>query len=80
VLGDPRDVATQDWLEERLHEPFSYRLAQREEIVAYLSQQEEGLRAMDELAPAPRAARRATTRRTSRSNPSPPATARWCGW
>jgi len=52
VLGDPRDLATQDWLEERIREPFSYRLARSEEIVAYLAQQEESLRAMDELAPA----------------------------
>jgi len=52
VLGDPYDTATQDWLEERLREPFAYRLAHREEIAAWLAQQEEGLRAMDDLAPA----------------------------
>jgi general secretion pathway protein E len=52
VLGDPRDTATQDWLEERIREPFSYRVARSEEIAIYLAQQEEGLRTMDELAPA----------------------------
>jgi general secretion pathway protein E len=51
VIGDPRDMVTQDWLEDRIREPFTYRVAQSEEIVAYLAQQEEDLRAMDGLAP-----------------------------
>ncbi|HUQ75834.1 MAG TPA: GspE/PulE family protein, partial [Burkholderiales bacterium] len=47
VLGDPFDLDTQDWLEERLDVPFRYRLAHRQELVAYLAQQEEKMRAMD---------------------------------
>ncbi|MFY9316396.1 MAG: GspE/PulE family protein [Burkholderiales bacterium] len=51
VLGDPYDGATQDWLENRIRQPFAYCLAHHGEIAAYLAEQEEGLRAMDELAP-----------------------------
>jgi general secretion pathway protein E len=47
VLGDPYDLDTQDWIEERLREPFGYRIAHRVELEAYLSQQETQLRAMD---------------------------------
>jgi len=47
VLGDPFDLDTQDWIEERLAAPFRYRLASREDVAAYLAQQESGLRAMD---------------------------------
>jgi general secretion pathway protein E len=47
VLGDPFDLDSQDWIEERLAAPFRYRLAQREDVAAYLAQQETGLRAMD---------------------------------
>jgi general secretion pathway protein E len=47
VLGDPFDLDTQDWIEERLAAPFRYRLASREDVAAYLAQQETGLRAMD---------------------------------
>ncbi len=47
VLGDPFDLDTQDWIEERLAAPFRYRLASREDVSAYLAQQETGLRAMD---------------------------------
>ena len=47
VLGDPYDLDTQDWIEERLREPFGYRVAQRADIAAYLSQQETQLRALD---------------------------------
>jgi general secretion pathway protein E len=47
VLGDPFDLDTQDWIEERLAAPFRYRLASREDVAAYLAQQEAGLRAMD---------------------------------
>jgi len=47
VLGDPYEAANQDWLEDAIHEPFHYRLAFRQDVLAYLSQQEAGLRAMD---------------------------------
>ena len=47
VLGDPFDLDTQDWIEERLAAPFRYRLAAREDVTSYLAQQETGLRAMD---------------------------------
>ncbi len=49
VLGDPFDLDTQDWIEERLAMPFRYRLASREEVSAYLAQQEQGLRALDSV-------------------------------
>jgi general secretion pathway protein E len=49
VLGDPFDLDTQDWIEERLAMPFRYRLASREEVSAYLTQQEQGLRALDSV-------------------------------
>ena len=47
VLGDPYDLDTQDWIEERLREPFGYRVAQRADVAAYLAQQETQLRALD---------------------------------
>jgi len=47
VLGKPYDLDTQDWIEERLREPFGYRVAQEPELAAYLSQQETELRALD---------------------------------
>jgi general secretion pathway protein E len=47
VLGDAYDLDTQDWIEERLREPFGYRLAERADVAAYLSQQETELRALD---------------------------------
>jgi general secretion pathway protein E len=49
VLGNPFDLDTQDWIEERLREPFGYRLAHRLDVAAYLSQQETQLRALDGL-------------------------------
>ena len=56
VMGNPYDLDTQDWVEERLREPFGYRIAHRLEVAAYLSQQETQLRALDgiskDLAPA----------------------------
>ena len=52
VLGDPYDDGTQDWLEERVRTPFEYRVAHHEELAAFLTQQEEGLRAMDGVASA----------------------------
>ena len=47
VLGNPYDLDTQDWIEERLREPFGYRVAHRLDVAAYLSQQETKLRALD---------------------------------
>ena len=47
VLGDPFDLDTQDWLEERLAIGFRYRLAHRNDIAAFLAQQEEKMRALD---------------------------------
>jgi general secretion pathway protein E len=47
VLGDAFDLDAQDWIEERLSQRFTYRLASREDVAAYLSQQEAGLRALD---------------------------------
>jgi general secretion pathway protein E len=47
VLGEAYDLDTQDWIEERLREPFGYRVAERADVAAYLSQQETELRALD---------------------------------
>jgi general secretion pathway protein E len=47
VLGDPFDLDTQDWLEERLDVPFRYRLAHRQEVSAYLAERESDMRALD---------------------------------
>ncbi|MFL6572422.1 MAG: GspE/PulE family protein [Burkholderiales bacterium] len=47
VLGNPYDLDTQDWIEERLREPFGYRVAQADEVAAYLAAQETELRALD---------------------------------
>ena len=47
VLGDPYDLDTQDWIEERLSAPFGYRLARAEDVEAYLEEQEEGLKALE---------------------------------
>ena len=52
VLGDPFDLDTQDWLEERLAVPFRYRLARRQDVADYLARQEAALRAMDGVASA----------------------------
>jgi general secretion pathway protein E len=53
VLGDPFNLDTQDWIEERigasLRALFRYRLASREDVDAYLAQQEAGLKALDSL-------------------------------
>ena len=49
VLGDPFDLDTQDWLEERLAVPFRYRLAHKVDVATYLGEQEEQMRAMDGL-------------------------------
>ena len=47
VLGEPYEAANQDWLEDSVREPFAYVLAFRQDLLAYLAQQEVGLRAMD---------------------------------
>ena len=47
VLGDPFDLDTQDWLEEKLEVAFRYRIASRQDVTAFLAQQEETMRAMD---------------------------------
>ena len=49
VLGDPFDLDTQDWIEERLAAPFRYRLAERAHVEAFLAQQEAGLKALDSV-------------------------------
>jgi general secretion pathway protein E len=46
VLGDPFDMDTQDWLEERLAVPFRYRLAHGDDVAAYLARQEAGMKAL----------------------------------
>jgi len=46
VLGNPFDLDTQDWLEERLAVPFRYRLAHRQDIADYLARQEAEMRAL----------------------------------
>jgi general secretion pathway protein E len=50
VLGDPFDTPTQDWLEERIRQPFAYRLAHHATIASYLGRHEQALRAMDSFA------------------------------
>jgi general secretion pathway protein E len=47
ALGDPYDLDTQDWVEERINEPFRFRIAHREDVATYLAQQEAHLRALD---------------------------------
>ncbi|MGQ0544180.1 MAG: GspE/PulE family protein [Betaproteobacteria bacterium] len=47
VLGNPYDLDTQDWIEERLAAPFVYRVALAEDVGAYLAEQESGLKALD---------------------------------
>jgi general secretion pathway protein E len=47
VLGNPYDLDTQDWIEERLREPFGYRVAHAADVEAYLALQEAQLRALD---------------------------------
>jgi general secretion pathway protein E len=47
VLGNPYDLDTQDWIEERLASPFLYRVALAEDVAAYLAEHESGLKALD---------------------------------
>ncbi|HEV8646961.1 MAG TPA: GspE/PulE family protein [Burkholderiales bacterium] len=53
AIGDPFALDLQAWVQERVGAPFSLRLAHRNDIGAYLARVEEGMRAMDELLPAP---------------------------
>src|SRR5438876_4549021 len=50
VLGDPFDLDTQDWLEERLAVPFRYRLARRQDVADYLARQQAQMRAPEGVA------------------------------
>jgi len=50
VLGDPFDLDSQDWLEERLSVPFRYRIARRQDVTAYLAERESEMRALDGVA------------------------------
>jgi general secretion pathway protein E len=47
VLGDPYDADLHDWLEASIQEPFSYAIAHRDDLAAYLARQEVTLRAVD---------------------------------
>jgi general secretion pathway protein E len=51
VLTDPYDADVHDWLEGRIGEPFSYAVAHRDDLAAYLAQQEGSLRAVDTAMP-----------------------------
>ena len=50
VLGDPYDSDVHDWVEDRVPVSFTYCVAHRLDILAYLSQQETELRALDGVA------------------------------
>ena len=50
VLGDPYDLDSQDWVESRMPAAFSYRVAHKVDITVYLSEREQGFRAMDGVA------------------------------
>src|SRR5690349_13644891 len=50
VLGNPFDLDSQDWLEERLGVPFRYRIAHRQDVTAYLAQRESEMRALEGVA------------------------------
>jgi general secretion pathway protein E len=50
VLADPYDAALRDWAELKLAGAFRYAVAHRLDVVAYLAQQEESLRASDAAA------------------------------
>ncbi|NTV96134.1 MAG: type II/IV secretion system protein [Thiobacillus sp.] len=56
VIGDPFDMALQAWAEERIAEPFTWRLAHHADVAAWLSRYEESMRAMDGLLPSDDAA------------------------
>jgi general secretion pathway protein E len=47
VFADPFNEGIKDWSLENVNEPFSWRLAHRSDIIAYLASHEETMRAMD---------------------------------
>lgn len=49
IITDPFNVDLQAWAEQRIARLFSWRLAGRADVVAYLSRHEDTLRTMDEL-------------------------------
>ena len=51
VMGDPFNIDLQAWAEERVVAGFSWRLAHRADVAAYLARHEETLHAMDGLLP-----------------------------
>ena len=56
ALADPFDSALHDWAAQRLGRPYEPRLARRADLEAYLARHEDGLRALDSLAPMPQGA------------------------
>ncbi|MBV8033355.1 MAG: type II/IV secretion system protein [Betaproteobacteria bacterium] len=50
ALGDPYDLDSQEWLESHVRESFSYFVAHRLDVATYLSEQEQGFRALDGIA------------------------------
>ena len=51
IMGDPFNIDLQAWAEERMVAGFSWRLAHRADVAAYLARHEETLHAMDGLLP-----------------------------
>ena len=49
AITDPFDVELQSWAEQRIAQLFTWQLAGRADVVAYLSRHEDTLRTMDEL-------------------------------
>ena len=49
VFGNPFDVKVQSWAEDNIKEAFSWHLVHPSDINAFLSRQEEGMRAMDSV-------------------------------
>jgi general secretion pathway protein E len=49
VFGNPFDVKVQSWAEDNVKEAFSWHLVHPSDISAFLSRQEEGMRAMDSV-------------------------------
>ncbi len=49
VFGNPFDVKVQSWAEDNIKEAFTWHLVNPSDISAFLSRQEEGMRAMDSV-------------------------------
>jgi general secretion pathway protein E len=49
VFGNPFDVKVQSWAEDNIKEAFAWHLVHPSDISAFLSRQEEGMRAMDSV-------------------------------